>query len=155
MTEQEIIKYWKDNATEMRAFAYANHECQEWLRKCKHVSQLTNTGGWSDKGVIGGNLRCEIYSIPFDYSDETKGRWVFKEIKNGYYVVDGTSYSWNGGTLFTNPKYLFGGWEYHWNGNTIISVNKKGVNEHNVMDNRARNWKFPLVPVGIRIWVKE
>ena len=168
MTEQEIIKYLKENKNEGRILSFMPEEVQKWCEEHKKELLVWQSERWY-KFDADDICTDDAVTLPDDY--EINGEWDEYDIKDGQFYEEtrGLFYTWHEWSkcMSDNPRFTaFGGWQYA-DSNTwfmtpklkIIIANSISYKDSDAVGNycttpsevRCR----PAIPVRIRFWKGE
>jgi hypothetical protein len=169
MTEQEIVNYWVNNRKEMRAFAAAPKECQEWLWVNNYMSLvLKSHGKFVSDTIFSHSIPTVDQNMAEDYLKQKKesknGKFIEYDIDEDgkYELVNGARPWWEDMSihqqLHHQHDYLFAGWLFEDNNKDFPekrwAIVQMGLDCNGGMTVDSNVWVKPLVPIKIRFWVK-
>ena len=167
MTEQEIVKYLKDNKSKGVAFAFMPKEVQDWVNDAsrKIVYLIFKSGLWEDLPIEATANEEDVFALPdsFQIQQEKKDGWVEFEIKSGVFDYDDRVFDWWDWGCFlnyckgfnTDDFTSFGGWQYEdskrWYLAPAVKLNDGDLWNSYFVIGESQD-ATPVIPVKIRFW---
>lgn len=166
MTEQEIIKYLKENEKEGRVLWFMPEEVKRWCVEHRKELFVWQSDRWYQ---FKDDYICmdAVVTLPDDYKveKESKGEWIEYDVKEGrfYEETRGIFYAWHEWSkcMSDNPRFTgFGGWLFDESGDWVLSpqvglIDDSGnapfiLNRYSYSYEKERI--IPVIPIKIRFW---
>ena len=166
MSEEQIIKYWKDNKTKMEPFCKAPKDCRDWLL-CNNfcACQLNIHACWVHGDIILNENKINsiddnLLKIMLRNREKQANKQMFSE-----YVIDKDglfTHEYQGSQRKKTAWYnfvdaiphcgFFGGFFFENDCSSSWFNSLCGETKHGLLTTCANDWVKPLVPIKIRFY---